>query len=243
MDTYSHATYGERIAEIYDTLYPDSEDAALTLLHELGAEGRALELGIGTGRIALPLTKLGLEVAGIDASPAMIEKLRAKPGGEDVQVAEGSFADFPPELDGERFELIFIAFNTFFALLSQEEQVQCFRSVAAHLTGDGQFLIEAFVPDLGRFEDGQTVRLIHLSEDAVRLDAAELDLAKQRISSQHVLITEAGPRLYPVRLRYAWPAELDLMAELAGLSLRHRWGSWKKDPFTKESGKHISVYG
>lgn len=243
MGTYDDATYGDRIAEVYDTLYPDPDDAAVHLLYELGAGGRALELGIGTGRIALPLTKLGLEVAGIDASPAMIEKLRAKSGGEDIVVAQGSFADFPPELDGERFDLIFVVFNTFFALLTQDEQIRCFHSVATHLTVNGQFVIEAFVPDLTRFEDGQTVRLTHLSEDTVRLDAAELDLAKQQISSQHMLITKAGPRLYPVKLRYAWPAELDLMAELAGLSLHHRWGSWEKDPFTKESGKHISVYG
>ena len=243
MENYDDATYGERIAAVYDTLYPNPDDAAINLLYELGGGGRVLELGIGTGRIALPLTKLGLEVAGIDASPAMVERLRAKPGGNDIRVALSSFADFPPELDGEHFDLIFVVFNTFFALLSQEEQVQCFRSVAAHLTDNGRFLIEAFVPDLTRFEDGQTVRLTHLADDAVRLDAAELDLAKQQISSQHVLITETGPRLYPVKLRYAWPAELDLMAELAGLSLHHRWESWEKEPFTKESGKHISVYG
>ncbi|MGD2105905.1 MAG: hypothetical protein PVJ55_12415 [Anaerolineae bacterium] len=121
--------------------------------------------------------------------------------------------------------------------------MRCFRSVAEHLTGGGLFLIEAFVPDTARFEDGRTVRLIQLSEDVVCLDAAELDRAAQRVSSQHVLLSPKGVELYPVELRYAWPSELDLMAQLAGLTLQHRWGSWQKDSFSKESDKHVSLYG
>lgn len=246
---YDDATYGERIAAVYDQFYSGYETDAIDLLYELAAGGRVLELGIGTGRIALPLAERGLEITGIDASEAMTEKLHAKPGGDAIHVIPGSFARIPTELDDERFDLIFVVFNTFFALLTQREQVQCFRSVAAHLTDDesphgpGRFLIEAFVPDLARFEDGQAVRLVNLSEDAVRLDVAQLDPVAQQISSQHVVLTETGLKLYPVQLRYAWPAELDLMAQLAGLKLQHIWGSWRKDPFTKDAGKHISVYG
>ncbi len=242
MKSYTDATYGERISEIYDELYVECEEGMVDCLCELAAEGRVLELGIGTGRVALPLADRGLDVTGIDASKAMIDKLRSKPGGDDIGVIKGSFADFPPGLAGEKFDLIFVVFNTFFALLTQEEQVQCFRSAATHLTEEGHFLTETFVPDLKRFEDGQAVRLQHLTEDTVRLDASELDLTKQQLASQHILITPNSVRLYPVRLRYAWPSELDLMAQLAGLRLRHRWSSWRKEPFTKKSTKHISIY-
>jgi SAM-dependent methyltransferase len=236
---YDDTTYGERIADAYDDLYEGHEEVALDLLEELAAGGRVLELGIGTGRVALPLAARGLYVVGIDASPAMIEKLRAKPGGDEIRVVKGSFAEI--RID-EQFELIFVVFNTFFALLTQEEQVACFRSVAAHLTAGGHFLIEAFVPDLARFEDHQAVRVVELSDELVRLDAAEHDIVNQQIASQHIFISERATRIYPVRLRYAWPSELDLMAPLAGLALEHRWGSWQKDEFTRESEKHISVY-
>jgi len=242
-EVYEEATYGERIAAVYDDFYAGCEVETIDLLCELASGGRMLELGIGTGRMALPLAERGLEVVGIDASQAMVEKLRAKPGGDQIRVVQGSFAAMPPQLDGERFNVVFIVFNTFFALLTQEEQVQCFRSVAAHLTENGRFLIEAFVPDLARFEDGQAVRLTHLSQQAARLDVAQLDPVAQQISSQHVVLTKEGLQLYPVKLRYAWPSELDLMAELAGLRLQHRWGSWRKEAFTKDAGKHISVYG
>ena len=246
---YDDATYGERIATAYDQFYPSYDENAIERLFELAAGGRVLELGIGTGRIALPLAQRGLEVVGIDASEAMVQRLRAKPGGDEIRVVKGSFAQMPRELDQDRFDLVFTVFNTFFALLTQEEQLRCFRSAAAHLVDgeagqrSGRFLIEAFVPDLTRFEDGQAVRLVHLSDDSVRLDVAQLDPTAQQISSQHVVLTEEGPQLYPVKLRYAWPAELNLMAKLAGLTLQHRWGSWQKDPFTDQSGKHVSVYG
>ena len=170
----------------------------------------------------------------------MIERLRAKTGAAGIEVLRDSFAEF--DLDA-RFDLIYVVFNTFFALQTQEEQVGCFKSVAAHLTEEGVFLIEAFVPDLCRFDRDQTVRVVHLSEDEVRLDVARHHLVGQQVSSQHVLLSENGVSLYPVKLRYAWPSELDLMAQLAGLRLKHRWGSWDKGEFTSESGKHISVYG
>ncbi len=240
MERYDDTTYGERIAEVYDTLFPEQEEDAVALLAELAAGGRVLELGIGTGRMALPLAARGLNVAGIDASPAMVDKLRAKPGGDEIRVVMGSFAEVP--IEGS-FDLIFVVFNTFFGLLTQEEQVRCFSNIPARLAEGGRFLMEAFVPDLARFEDHQTVRLVELSENTVRLDAAEHDIVKQHITSQHVLLSSEGIQLYPAKLRYAWPSELDLMAALAGLTLKERWGSWRRDPFTKSSTSHISVYG
>ena len=239
MKRYDDTTYGERIAEVYDQLYSDYEVDAVDLLEELGRGGRVLELGIGTGRIALPLRERGIEVVGIDASEAMVEKLRSKPGGTKIQVVKGSFADVAVE--GE-FDLVYIVFNTFFALLTQEEQVRCFREVAAHLTQDGLFLIEVFVPNLARYDDNQTVRASQLSADSVQLEVSRLDPVSQQVSSQHVLLSEDGVKLYPVKIRFAWPSELDLMAELAGLRLKQRWGSWDKSDFTSESRKHISVY-
>ena len=240
MERYDEMTYGERIAEIYDELYSDYEESAIDLLQELAGRGPALELGVGTGRVALPLCRRGIKITGIDASEAMIEKLRVKPEGTDIKVVRGNFVEIDLEA---RFDLIYIVFNTFFSLLTQEEQLRCFQSVAEHLTQEGVFLIEAFVPDLCRFDNHQTVRVVHLSQDLVHLDVARHSPVEQQITTQHVLLSEKGIRLYPVKLRYAWPSELDLMARYAGLTLKYRWGSWEKGEFTAESGKHISVYG
>jgi SAM-dependent methyltransferase len=241
---YEEDTYGKTFAEVYDTWYADSETEAFDLLEGLAEGGRVLELGIGTGRVALPLAERGLDLTGIDASQEMLDRLRGKPGAENVRLAHGSFADFPDELAAERYSLIYIVFNTLFGLLTQEEQVSCFESVAAHLTEEGRFLIEAFVPNLKRYDDdGQGVRVIQLDEGQVRLDAAELDIAAQQITSQQLVLSPKGVELYPVKLRYAWPSELDLMAQLAGLILHDRWGSWARGPFNKTSKTHISVYG
>jgi SAM-dependent methyltransferase len=239
MDSYQKESYGEHIAGIYDELYSVYDPAAVETLARLAGKGPALELGIGTGRIALPLSGLGVEMLGVDASPAMVARLRAKPEGAQIPVTMGDFGDVPVE---GRFPLIFIVFNTFFALLTQDAQVRCFQNIAAHLTLDGVFVMEAFVPDLCRYDRGQTIRVIHVSEEQLRFDASQLDLVNQQIVSQHVALTEAGTRLYPVRIRYAWPSELDLMARLAGLRLRERWGNWQGGEFTADSGKHISIY-
>lgn len=239
MTEYREETYGEYIADLYDTWYP-ADAAAIDMLAELAEGGPALELGIGTGRIALPLQARGIEVYGIDASPAMIAKLRAKPGGEHISVVLGSFADFDLP---QRFNLIYVVFNTFFSLLTQEEQMQCFASVAHHLRPDGVFVIEAFVPDLCRFSRGQNVSSVDLRLDAVKLDVSKLDKATQQVMAQHVLLSEKGIRLFPVKLRFAWPSELDLMARLAGMKREHRWSNWQGHPFGSDSGKHISVYG
>jgi len=239
MEGYQKETYGERIAGIYDELYSGYAPAMVEALGRLAGKGPALELGIGTGRIALPLVQKGVEVHGIDASPEMVERLRAKPGGAQLPVTMGDFGDVPVE---GRFPLIFIVFNTFFALLTQDAQVRCFRNVAAHLSPGGVFALEAFVPDLSRFTRGQTMQVLHVSEDELRFDASQHDPVAQQIMTQHAILSEAGVRLYPVRIRYAWPTELDLMARLAGLHLRSRWSDWQGGEFTAASGKHVSIY-
>ena len=240
MEFYGAETYGQRIAGIYDDWYGDFDEDTVATLCELAHSGRALELGIGTGRVALPLQQSGVEVHGIDASEAMVARLRAKPGGEQIPVSQGDFADVA--IEGE-FSLIYVLFSTFFALLTQDDQVRCFENVARHLGADGAFLIEVFVPDLTRFAGGQNVRAASVGNDEVRLAVSQLDAVSQQVTSQQIALTEEGARLYPVKIRFAWPSELDLMAQLAGLELRHRWDSWQRTPFTDQSGKHISVYG
>lgn len=244
VEDYGPETYGERWAEVYDdwVMARFGEEAtrvAMDALVDLAADRRVLELAIGTGRIALPLADRGLEVHGIDASEEMVARLRDKPGGGAIPVTIGDFADVGVE--GE-FGLVFIAFNTFFALLTQEEQLRCFQNVAEHLADGGLFVIEAFVPDLNRFEDGQTVRALQVRMEEVSLEASRHDPIAQTVVSQEVEITEEGVRFRPVHLRYAWPSELDLMARLAGLELRDRWGGWERSPFTASSGVHVSVY-
>jgi len=239
MNFYSDETYGEHVAGVYDEWHPDYDPHAIDALAELARGGRALELGIGTGRIALPLSEKGVEVHGIDASTSMVSRLRWKPGADRITVTHGSFADVP--VDGE-FALVYVVFNTFFALSSQDEQVRCFRNVAAHLSPDGCFVIEAFVPDLTRFTNRQVNWATKVTADEVQLDVGQLDRATQQVISQKVVITDGNVKLYPVQIRYAWPSELDLMAQLAGLRLRERWSSWQREPFSSESGKHISIY-
>ncbi len=239
---YDESTYGERIADTYDSrpvVLAQETEPAVAFLAELAGPGPVLELGIGTGRVALPLARRGLGVHGIDSSPQMVAQLKAKPGGPDIPVTMGNFADVA--VDG-KFNLIFVVFNTLFALLSQEDQVRCFAGVARHLDRGGVFVIEAFFPDVARFDRGQRVSAMRVDIDGAYLDAATYNPVEQRISSQHIVLTGAGINLYPVQLRYAWPSELDLMARLAGLRLRERWGGWKREPFTVGSQKHVSVY-
>jgi SAM-dependent methyltransferase len=214
-------------------------EIAVTALAELAGSGPVLELGIGTGRLALPLAARGLSVHGIDASDAMVAKLREKPGGDRIPVAIGDFADVA--VDG-RFALVFVAFNTFFGLLSQEAQVRCFARVADRLADGGAFVIEAFVPDASRFDRGQRVGVTSLDVDGVQLEVSVHDPVEQRIRSHHVVISNDGTQLCPVQVRYAWPSELDLMAKLAGLRLRDRWGGWDRSAFTAASRTHVSVY-
>jgi SAM-dependent methyltransferase len=236
------AAYGEAIAEVYDGLYPAAAPVMLDALATLaGPAGRVLELGIGTGRIALPLVARGLDIHGVDASPAMVARLRAKPGGAALPVTLGDFADVAT-VPGGRFELVFCAFNTFFALLEQAAQVRCFSGVAAQLADGGRFAIEAFVPNLGHFDQGQALRTVTVGDGQVMLEASRHDPVTQRVSTRMLRVAEDGTKVYPVEIRYAWPSELDLMAQLAGLRLVERWAGWGKQPFGASSGMHVSVY-
>ena len=240
MDHFGPETYGERVADVYDDWYKPVDTAAeVALLAELARGGRALELGIGTGRIAIPLAAHGVEVHGIDASPAMVERMRAKPGGDAIAVTIGDMADVP--VDG-RFALVFVVFNTFFQLYSQETQLRCFANVARHLDPGGRFVIHAFVPDTSRVEAGEHLAVKEASLDRVRLDASVFDAQEQRLDTTQVRITEDGIRLVHAKMRFAWPPELDLMARLAGLTLEDRWATFDKQPFTGVSAFHVSVY-
>ena len=244
MDNPNAATYGDRFAEIYDDVHahlskPEVVDPMVDVLAELAGDGAALELGIGTGRVALPLARRGVQVHGLDASEAMVAKMREKPGGESIPVTFGDFQ----QLGAERpWSLIYVVFNTLFALPSQEAQVNCFRSVAEHLTDDGAFLVEAFVPDMTRFDRGQRVSTGIVEHDLVSIDLDRHDPTTQTVASSHIYITSKGVQMYPVDIRYAWPAELDLMAGLAGMRLRSRWADWRRNPFTAASTGHVSIY-
>jgi SAM-dependent methyltransferase len=241
MSDESAASYGDRWADIYDQVhggFPDQE-ASISFLADLAEEGPALEFAIGTGRVALPLRARGVDVHGLDASEAMVARLRAKPGGEAVSVTIGDMAE--TQVEG-RFSLVYLIFNSLFGLLTQEQQVRCFANAARHLQPGGAFVIEAFVPDLSRFDRNQRVAAMDVQDDSIQLEVARHDRVPQRIHVQHVWLAESGIRMRPVQLRYAWPPELDLMARLAGLGLRERWGGWNREPFTEASQKHVSVY-
>jgi SAM-dependent methyltransferase len=240
MSDYDPSTYGDRWAEFYDEAFSSMDPTeAVDALEQLSRSGPVLELGIGTGRIALPLAARGVEVHGIDASEEIVAKLRAKPGGDAIPVTIADFADVP--VDGQ-FQVIFVAFNTIFALLTQEAQVGCFQQAAQHLTAGGVFVVEAFVPDLKRFTGGQAVRARNVQSDQVILTATQQDGPTQRVKSADVMIDRDGVRLFPVQIRYAWPSELDLMAQLAGLQLRERWAGWDRAEFNAASTGHVSIY-
>lgn len=234
-------SFGEDVAERYDDIPRGDETAAVAFLEQLARGGPALELAIGTGRIALPLAARGVRVQGVDISPAMVARLRRKPGGDRIPVTMGDFADVP--VPGS-FRLVYVVFNTLFNLLTQDEQVRCFENVAAHLTDDGSFVVEAFVPAyLTRLRDDQYVDAEAISVDEVRLDVGRHDPVTQRLYESHVSLTAEGVRLNPIVTRYAWPSELDLMARIAGLRLRDRWAGWHREPFNAASSAHVSVYG
>jgi SAM-dependent methyltransferase len=238
-------SFGEEVAEIYDA-EPDVSQhqdlsATVAFLEELAGGGTALELAIGTGRVALPLAARGMRVDGIDFSPAMVAKLRAKPGGDQLAVTIGDFAEVPVE---GSYRLIYLVFNTLFNLLTQDDQVRCFENVATHLTEDGAFVVEAFVPTwLTRLRDDQYVDAEAIEVDEVTFDVGRHDPVKQLLYESHVLLSREGVRVYPIVTRYAWPSELDLMARIAGLRLKERWAGWSREPFTGASRSHVSVYG
>lgn len=240
MTDYTPSTYGDRIAGRYDHWFGDIDvEAVVERLAELAGTGPALELGMGTGRVALPLIARGVTVHGIDASAEMVAAMRLKPGGSSIPVHLGDFAEVGVE---GRFRLVYVVFNTFFALLTQESQLRCFANVAARLAPAGVFVIEAFVPDPGRFDRDQRTAVQRIEGDQVVLEVAVHDRALQTVDARFVVLSRAGVEQYPLKIRYAWPSELDLMARLAGLRLVHRWAGWRREPFTSASTVHVSVY-
>ena len=233
-------SFDEEVAESYDNHPRGDEAEAVAFLEELARGDPALELAIGTGRIALPLAARGIRVDGIDLSEAMVAKLRTKPGGDELSVTIGDFADVPVE---GNYCLIYVVYNTLFNLLTQDDQVRCFENVAAHLTDDGSFVVEAGVPnDFYRLRNNQHVDAEAIGVDEVRLDVAQHDPVAQMLEESHVTLSREGIRLNPIVQRYAWPSELDLMARIAGLRLKERWDGWRRQPFTS-TRNCVSVYG
>jgi SAM-dependent methyltransferase len=228
------ARYDESHAEMFR---PERVDPAVDLLAELAGKGRALELAIGTGRIAVPLAQRGVPVHGIELSQAMAARLREKPGAEEIDVTIGDFTT--TKVDGT-FAVAYLVFNTIQNVLTQAEQVATFRNAAAHLDPGGCFVVEVMIPDLQRLPPGETSRPFNLSAEHVGLD--EYDVATQHLWSHHFSLTDGSWRYVKMPFRYVWPAELDLMAELAGMTLRDRWDDWNREPFSSESRKHVSVW-
>ena len=234
--------FAGRVAERYDAsaaamFSPAVLDPVVDVLAELAGDGAALELGIGTGRVALPLARRGVPVRGIDLSADMVAQLRTKPNAEAIEVALGDFAT--TTVPG-RFSLVYLVFNTIGNLTTQDEQVACFANAAAHLEPGGCFVIEVGVPDLQRLPPGETFRPFDVSPTHVGFD--EYDVASQHLVSHHYEIVDGQLEVVAGPFRYVWPAELDLMARLAGMTLEHRWSGWRREPFTSESRQHVSVW-
>jgi SAM-dependent methyltransferase len=240
-DGYDPADYGDHIAPIYDewTSQMDPEPAVELLSTLASPGGRILELGVGTGRLALPLAARGFRVVGIDASTAMVERLRSKQGAREIEVSIGNFADV--DVEGT-FAVVFVAFSTLFALPSQREQLRCLVNVVAHLEPGGYFLMDAFVPDLGRFDRGQAVTFRDVLPAGVWLTVGRHDPLEQRIESTQVVLGREGTTTYPTHVRYAWPSELDAMALAAGLEPVRRYAGYDKSPFTATSTEHVSIF-
>jgi len=240
MPAFDPAEYGRRVADTYDDVYRDlSADAAVACIAGYAGDGAVLELGIGTGRLALPLAARGVPVEGIEGSPEMAEGLRRKPGGDQLPVVVG---DFATTTTGRRYRVVLLAFNTINALPSQDAQVATFANAAAHLEEGGVFLVENWVPDPAAFHRGRAVRVHEIGKEQVLIDVAELHPAEQRMTTTKVAFTEQGVRLLPANHRYVWPGELDLMARLAGLRLEDRFEDWQRRPFTDSSGAYVAVY-
>lgn len=240
MSALNDAAFFDRYAHEYDENHPIDPTRAVDFLAGLVPDGgRVLELAVGTGRLAIPLAERGIAVEGIDGSPAMVERMRAKPGGSDIPTTIGDMADVA--VSGP-FQLAYLAFNTLFNLPTQERQVDCFRNVAKVLQPGGLFVIECFIQDVTAFDRGQRVATRALSEEAVSMEFLLHDPVEQAVTYQRVTFDARGTTLRPLRLRYCWPSELDLMAQLAGMRLRERYTDWDRSAFTAASGGHVSVY-
>jgi hypothetical protein len=239
---YDPAAYGEYLAADYDALYstvPDTE-VAVDCLAELAGHGALLEMGIGTGRLALPLHARGFEVHGIEASPAMVAELRKQPGGEEIPVAVGSFAD--TAVPDKSFAVVVLALHTIFGLPTQDEKIRCFANAERHLEEGGVFVVEATILDVAAFRRGQAVIPRFTSAERVELQVLRYDAATQAVETTNVHLSNEGVHLNGFNNAYASPQELDLMARLGGLQLRERWSSWTREPFVATSTRHISLY-
>jgi SAM-dependent methyltransferase len=238
------SSYGARLAEDYDSIYGDVFDTegAVDFLADLAPGGRVLELGVGTGRIALPLAARGLDVWGVDASSEMLQRLKAKPGGEAITTMCGDFGTVDARSVGP-FDLVLLLVNTLYAMPTQDHQVACFANAAAHLASGGRFVVEAWVPDPPRGGDGLELRARRLGRGFAGLVIEENDAAQQVLSTRQIVISESGhTRSFPIVHRYAWPAEMDLMARLAGMTLAERWADWHRRPFDAGSTNHVSIW-
>ncbi|MEQ1787220.1 MAG: class I SAM-dependent methyltransferase [Acidimicrobiales bacterium] len=248
MEGYGAHTYGDRFADVYDDWYGDVTDVAactrrLADLADAAGGGAVLELGVGSGRLALPLAERGLDVHGIDASAAMLERLRSKPGSAALHLTQGDMAELALP-DAPPFAVVFVAFNTFFNLGTAPEQARCLRQVAERLAPDGVFVLEAFVPAAASdVPTGGAVTPRQITADEVVLTVSHHDGPGQTITGQHIHVTEGGIRLRPWHLRYAAPAELDTMAEEAGLQLLWRHADWTGRAFGPDASVHVSGYG
>lgn len=233
----------DAIAAAYQATSGDRFDAAVLdptvdFLADLAGDGAALELAIGTGRVALPLSRRGVRVAGIDLAPAMVKQLRAQPGGVDIEVTIGDIAT--TRVHGT-FSVVYLVYNTIGNLTSQDEQVEVFRNAAAHLEPGGCFVIEVGVPDLRRLPPGETARVFSHRTGYVGFDEYT-DPVEQLACSHHWYVERDHPKVFLTPFRYVWPSELDLMARLAGMSRRERWTDWTRRPFTADSTAHVSVW-
>jgi hypothetical protein len=234
--------FGEHVAARFDERYahkaePAVVDPIVDFLAARAGDGAALEFGVGTGRIALPLAERGVRVHGIDLSEAMAARLRAKAGAEQVGVTIGDFATATVE---GTFSLVYLVANTIMNLTTQDEQVACFRNAAAHLQPGGCFVVEVLVPRLQRLPPGERFQPFAVGPTHLGFD--EYDVARQGLVSHHYWIEDGKVDVVSPPFRYVWPSELDLMARLAGMRLRERWGGWAREPFTGESAEHVSVW-
>lgn len=240
MKGFGSRTFGELYAEEYDALHdPGTTDDCVNLIAELAQNRTLLELAIGSGRVALPLKTRGCDICGFDASPEMLNLLKQKPGGSEIETWVADMADFSI---GRKFGFAFLVFNTLYNLTTQSAQVSCFRSVADHLDPGGLFLVEAFMPNRERFEDNQSLKAKHVSMSTVWLEAAQHNPVSQTVDYQRVRINEDGSQLMPLAMRYVWPSELDLMAALAGFEPVEKWGGWHKQPLTASSDMYVALY-
>ncbi len=229
------SSYDEKWGRLFE---PSVLDPTVAFLAEMAGEGPVLELGIGTGRVALPLSRRGIVVHGIELSPAMVEQLRSKPGSGDIAVTVGDFAT--TRVEGDAFSLAYLVRNTIMNLTTQDEQVACFCNVADHLAPGGRFVVEVIVPSLRRLPPGETFHAFTVTPEHLGFD--EFDVAAQGCISHHYFVSGDRVERFSVPFRFVWPAELDLMARIAGMRLAERWSDWARAPFTSASNAHVSVW-